>query len=390
MARTTSDRKAGFLESLLLGTTRDQIPSLIPGVLLALIVVAASAVLAELVNAALGFDGLISFILVAIVLGMLIRNTVGLGDRFSPGLQFSLKKLLRLGIILLGIRLSLGDVLEIGGFGIPVVVGAVATGLIVAIAATRRLGLSDRLGALIAIGTGICGATAIVAAAPGLRAKEEEVAYAVANITIFGIAAMLLYPFLGNLIFAGDIANTGLFLGTSIHETAQVAGAGLIYDQSFNVAATPSVADVAVVAKLVRNVMMVIVIPGITYLYATSMARNGEETGTGTRIRDMFPVFIIGFIIMAAVRSIGDAAVDGGGAAFGIWETTAWSDLTHWVRTVAEYTLATAMAAVGLGTSLAQLRGLGLKPFVVGIAAAASVGVVSVGLVSIFGPLISI
>jgi len=390
MARTTSDRKAGFLESLLLGTTRDQIPSLIPGVLLALIVVAASAVLAELVNAALGFDGLISFILVAIVLGMLIRNTVGLGDRFSPGLQFSLKKLLRLGIILLGIRLSLGDVLEIGGFGIPVVVGAVATGLIVAIAATRRLGLSDRLGALIAIGTGICGATAIVAAAPGLRAKEEEVAYAVANITIFGIAAMLLYPFLGNLIFAGDIANTGLFLGTSIHETAQVAGAGLIYDQSFNVAATPSVADVAVVAKLVRNVMMVIVIPGITYLYATSMARNGEETGTGTRIRDMFPVFIIGFIVMAAVRSIGDAAVDGGGAAFGIWETTAWSDLTHWVRTVAEYTLATAMAAVGLGTSLAQLRGLGLKPFVVGIAAAASVGVVSVGLVSIFGPLISI
>ena len=390
MARTTSDRQPGFLENLLLGTTRDQIPSLLPGVLLALVVVAAAAILAELVNAALGFDGLISFILVAIVLGMLIRNTIGLGDRFSPGLQFSLKKILRLGIILLGIRLSLGDVLEIGGFGIPVVVGAVATGLIVAIAATRRLGLSDRLGALIAIGTGICGATAIVAAAPGLRAKEEEVAYAVANITIFGIAAMLLYPFIGDLIFAGDVANTGLFLGTSIHETAQVAGAGLIYDQSFNVAATPSVADVAVVAKLVRNVMMVLVIPGITYLYARNMAKNGEGAGTGTRMRDMFPVFIIGFIVMAGVRSIGDAAVDGGANAFGIWGTAAWADVTHWVRTVAEYTLATAMAAVGLGTSLAQLRGLGLKPFVVGIAAAVSVGVVSVGLVSVFGPLISV
>ncbi|MDJ0496338.1 MAG: putative sulfate exporter family transporter [Acidimicrobiia bacterium] len=388
--KTTSDRQPGFIENLLLGTTRDQIPSLIPGVLLALAVVVASAVLAELVNAALGFDGLISFILVAIVLGMLIRNTVGLGDRFSPGLQFSLKKVLRLGIILLGIRLSLGDVLEIGGFGIPVVVGAVATGLIVAIAATRRLGLSDRLGALIAIGTGICGATAIVAAAPGLRAKEEEVAYAVANITIFGIAAMLLYPFLGDLIFAGDIANTGLFLGTSIHETAQVAGAGLIYDQSFNVTATPSVADVAVVAKLVRNVMMILVIPGVTYLYARNLARNGEDAGTGTRMRDMFPVFIIGFVVMAAIRSIGDAAVDGGGNAFGLWGAETWGDLTHWIRTAAEYTLATAMAAVGLGTSLAQLKGLGLKPFVVGIAAAASVGVVSIGLVSVFGPLISL
>jgi len=266
MTDTETQRQPRFIENLLLGTTFDQIPSLIPGVVLAAVVVAISSGLAKALNAALGFDGLISFILVAIVLGIIIRNTVGLSEIFSPGLQFSLKKLLRLGIILLGIRLSLVDVLEIGGFGIPIVVGAVATGLIVAIAATRRLGLSDRLGTLIAIGTGICGATAIVAAAPGLKAKEEEVAYAVANITIFGIAAMLLYPFLGNLIFSGDIVNTGLFLGTSIHETAQVAGAGLIYDQSFNVVATPSVADVAVVAKLVRNVLMVLVIPGVTYI----------------------------------------------------------------------------------------------------------------------------
>lgn len=383
-------RQPGFVENLLLGTTVDQIPRMIPGVLLALAVVGFSAILAELINRALGFDGLVSFILVAIVLGMLIRNTVGLRDGFSPGLQFALKKLLRLGIILLGIRLSLPDVLEVGGYGIPIVVGAVATGLVVAIAATRRLGLSDRLGTLIAIGTGICGATAIVAAAPGLRAKEEEVAYAVANITIFGIAAMLLYPFLGNLIFSGDIVNTGLFLGTSIHETAQVAGAGLIYDQSFNITATPSAADIAVVAKLVRNVLMVLVIPGVTYLYARNLAKNGEEMGHGTRMRDMFPVFIIGFVAMAAVRSIGDAAVDGGNSAFGLWDAAAWKDMTHWIRTTAEYTLATAMAAVGLGTSIAQLRGLGLKPFVVGIAAAVSVGVVSIGLVSVFGPLINI
>jgi uncharacterized integral membrane protein (TIGR00698 family) len=146
---------------------------------------------------------------------MVIRNTIGLHERFQPGVAFALKKLLRLGIILLGIRLSLLDVLEVGVFGIPIVVGAVLTGLIVATRATRWLGLSDRLGTLIAIGTGICGATAIVATAPGIKARDEEVAYAVANITIFGIVAMVLYPFLGNLIFSGDIVNTGLFLGTS-------------------------------------------------------------------------------------------------------------------------------------------------------------------------------
>jgi len=390
MRTTTTSRQPGFMENLLFGTTIDRVPALLPGVLLAVVVVVASVTIAEFVNTALGFDGLVSFILVAIVLGIAIRNTVGLDDRFAPGVQFALKKLLRLGIILLGIRLSILDVLEVGGYGIPIVVGAVLTGLLVAIAAARRLGLSDRLGALIAIGTGICGATAIVAAAPGLKAKEEEVAYAIANITIFGIAAMVIYPFLGNLIFSGDIINTGLFLGTSIHETAQVAGAGLIYDQSFNITATPSVADIAVVGKLVRNVMMVVVIPGITYLYARNMRQAGEDAGEATRVIDMIPVFILGFLVMAIVRSIGDAGADGGGLAFGLWGTETWGDLTHGIRTWAEYTLGTAMAAVGLGTSIKQLRGLGYKPFVVGMAAALSVGVVSVGLVFVFGPLISV
>ncbi len=372
------------------GTTIDQAPTLIPGVVLASIVVLVSVGVAELINTALGFDGLVSFILVAIVLGMIIRNTVGLHKRFEPGVTFSLKKLLRLGIILLGIRLSILDVLEVGGYGIPIVVGAVLTGLVVAGIAAKRLGLSDRLGTLIAIGTGICGATAIVAAAPGIGAKEEEVAYAIANITIFGIVAMLLYPFLGNLIFGGDVIKVGLFLGTSIHETAQVAGAGLIYDQSFNVTTVPSVADIAVVGKLVRNVLMVAVIPGLTYLHLRQARRNGEGGGQATRVLDMIPVFILGFLAMAALRSMGDAALESGGQAFGLFGDAAWGDLTHGIRTWAEYALATAMAAVGLGTSIAQLRGLGFRPFVVGMAAALAVGVVSVGLVSVFGPLISV
>ncbi len=387
---TDQPRELRLYERLLFGTTIDQVPKLIPGVVLASVVVLVSAGLAEFVNNALGFDGLVSFILVAIVLGMVIRNTVGLADIFAPGVAFTLKKLLRLGIILLGIRLSLLDVAKIGVFGIPIVVGAVLTGLAVARVATKRLGLSDRLGTLIAVGTGICGATAIVATAPGIRAKEEEVAYAVANITIFGIAAMLLYPFLGNFIFGGDIVNTGMFLGTSIHETAQVAGAGLIYDQSFDVTAVPSVADIAVVGKLVRNALMVLVIPGVTFLHARLARREGELPAEGTRILDMVPVFILGFLAMAAIRSIGDAAIDSGSLAFGIFNAEAWSDVTHGIRTWAEYTLATAMAGVGLGTSIKQLKGLGFKPFMVGITAAVAVGVVSVGLVSVFGPQISL
>jgi uncharacterized integral membrane protein (TIGR00698 family) len=388
MTTPTTSRQPGLVENLLLGTTVDEVPALIPGVVLASVVVLAAAGLAEAINGALGYDGLVSFIMVAIILGMVIRNTLGLRAAFAPGVAFTLKKVLRLGIILLGIRLSILDVLEIGGFGIPIVVGAVLTGLLVATAATRWLGLSDRLGTLIAIGTGICGATAIVATAPGIGAKDEEVAYAVANITIFGIAAMFLYPFLGDLIFGGDVIQAGLFMGTSIHETAQVAGAGLIFDQTFDITTSPSGADIAVVAKLVRNVLMVVAIPAITYVYARRRDHNQGARRTG--LRQLFPVFILGFVLMAGLRSLGDAAVDSGGRAFGIFGDTAWGDLTHGIRTWAEYTLATAMAGVGLGTSLSQLKGLGFKPFLVGIAAALAVGVASVGLVSLFGPFISL
>ncbi|NNC91007.1 MAG: putative sulfate exporter family transporter [Acidimicrobiia bacterium] len=387
---TTQTDRSTRLAHILFGTTFDKVPSLIPGVVLASVVVLVAAALAELTNTVLGYDGLVSFILVAIVLGMVIRNTVGLREVFEPGVAFTLKKVLRLGIILLGIRLSLLDVLEIGGFGIPIVVGAVLTGLLVATLATRWLKLSDRLGTLIAIGTGICGATAIVATAPGIRAKDEEVAYAVANITIFGIAAMLLYPFLGDLIFGGDLTEVGLFMGTSIHETAQVAGAGLIYDQSFDVTASPSAADIAVVAKLVRNVLMVVAIPAITYLYARRQDGGDDGRHRGTSVRQLVPVFILGFLIMAGIRSIGDAAVDSGGAAFGLFGAEVWGDLTRWIKTWAEYTLATAMAGVGLGTSITQLKGLGFKPFLVGIAAALAVGIASIGLVTVFGPLISV
>jgi uncharacterized integral membrane protein (TIGR00698 family) len=381
-------RRPTLAERLLLGTTIDRIPSLIPGVALAAAVVVVSVLVADVANDAWGFDGVVSFILLAIVFGMIIRNTIGLHEVFGPGIAFSLRKLLRLGIVLMGIRLSVLDVLEIGGFGIPVVIGAVLTGLLVATAATRALRLPERLGTLIAIGTGICGATAIVATAPGIDARDEEVAYAIANITIFGIAAMFLYPFLGDLIFGGDITRVGLFMGTAIHETAQVAGAGLIYDQAFDVTVAPSGADVAVIAKLVRNAFMVVAIPAVTFAYTRRAEADGRAREGG--ILRLVPVFLFGFLAMAGLRTIGDAGIDGGGDAFGIWGADAWDSLTDGIRTWAGYILATAMAGVGLGTSIAQLRGLGAKPFLVGIAAAAAVGGVSIALVFVFGPLISV
>ena len=98
----------------------------------------------------------------------------------------------------------------------------------------RRLGLTDRLGTLIAVGTGICGNTAIVAVSPTIGAKEEETSYAVACITVFGLFAMLAYPFVAHWLFDGDPFRAGLFLGTAVHDTSQVAGAGMVYQEYYH------------------------------------------------------------------------------------------------------------------------------------------------------------
>jgi uncharacterized integral membrane protein (TIGR00698 family) len=378
-------REPRLWESLLLGTTVDRAPAFIPGVLLAAAIVVASIFLSDWINESWGYKGLISYILIAIVVGIVVRNTIGLHQVFVPGIGFCLKKLLRLGIILMGIRLSIVDVAEIGGYGLPIVIGCVFTGLFVTTYVTRFLKLPDRLGTLIAIGTGICGASAIVATAPGIRAKDEEVAYAIANITVFGIAAMFLYPYLADLIFSGDLTMSGLFMGTSIHETAQVAGAGLIYDQTFDITTSPSGADVAIVVKLVRNLMMVVAIPGITYIYSRRLRAQGQDLGGKTSFLQLIPVFIIGFVIMAVLRSIGDANLEAGRQAYGLWAESTWDSITSEIRTWSGYILATAMAGVGLGTSLKVLKGLGLRPFLVGILAATSVGLVSVLLVFALG-----
>ena len=199
-----TNRKPNTIENLLLGTTIQEAPNLIPGLLLAVALVALFVWLTDLINTALGFKGLISYILMVIVAGILVRNLLSVPAIFTPGINFCLKKLLRLGIILMGIRLSIFAVLKIGAWGIPIIVVCILTGLVVTTYFGRLLKLPERLSTLIAVGTGICGASAIVATAPGINAKDEEVTYAVANITVFGIIALIAYPFLSHWIFSAD------------------------------------------------------------------------------------------------------------------------------------------------------------------------------------------
>jgi uncharacterized integral membrane protein (TIGR00698 family) len=361
----------------------------IPGVAAAFVVMLAGFWLADVMGrqilAAQGLTGSspVSGVPVAIVLGLLLRNTLPLPASLAPGLKFATTTILRAGIVLVGIRLSLFDVVKLGIAGLPVVLGAIGTGMLFVTWFNRKLGLPPRLGTLIAAGTSICGVTAIVSTAPAIEADEREVAYAVANVVAFGLIGMLLYPYLAHSLLHTS-ETIGLFLGTAIHDTSQVVGASLTYKQVYG---DDVVLRVATVTKLTRNIFLALVIPILTWMHRRSQLASIGSGGIGAVRTSLVPGFVVGFVLMALVRTIGDATVTAYGAAFGLLTADAWLSFTKdlgdfWASQVF---LGTAMAAVGLNTNFAVFKGVGMKPFAVGMAGALVVGAVGMTMAIIFG-----
>ncbi|MFN3689425.1 MAG: YeiH family protein [Fimbriimonadales bacterium] len=383
--------KRNILLDALLGVPNWQgVVRILPGFLLSVAIMLVAIPLTNVLGAwVLSLQGIdptgksspISAVLTAIVIGILLRNLLPLPKAIEDGIKFSTTKILRLGIILVGIKLSLMDVFKLGVWGIPVVATAIFGGLWFVSWFNKRLNLPERLGTLIAAGTGICGVTAIVSVAPAIKADQKEVAYAVANITLFGLLGMFLYPYLAPHILHTS-EQIGLFLGTAVHETSQVVGAALTYKEVFN---DETVLKAATVTKLTRNLFLAVVVPMLSYLYLRRMAAQGAGDGGKISIAKLLPAFILGFIAMAIVRSIGDAQV-AHGLAFGIWDAEGWKAFTKTIgETWGSRALGTAMAAVGLATSFSVFKGVGLKPFVVGLVGALLVGVIGWGMALLLG-----
>lgn len=347
---------------------------ILPGLALAIVLALLGQWLSQLVGIEL--MGLakspISATMLAILLGLIVSNTLKLPALFKPGILFGLKRVLRLGIVALGIRLSLVEVGTIGLQALPVILIAVTTAIVTVSFLARHVGLDGRLGTLIAVGTSVCGSTAIVATAPAIGAKDDQVSYAVACITLFGMLAMLIYPFASHWFFGGDGFASGLFLGTAVHDTAQVAGAGLVYQQFYNDAET---LNVATVTKLVRNLGMLIIIPLMSVLYH----RKGVTDGKAPAWYTMVPLFVLGFALMSLLRTLGDATTP----AFGFLSVDMWSRIIASVSSVAMFLLTVAMACVGLGTSISGIRAIGLKPLAIGLVSALLVGVVSAATITL-------
>jgi uncharacterized integral membrane protein (TIGR00698 family) len=302
-----------------------------------------------------------------------VANSVSVPQPVTEGLRFCASTILRVGIMLLGIRLSLLGAGRFTLVALPFVIVAVTIGLTVVGLFGRSLGLSRQLTGLIAVGTSICGVTAIVATAPLIKANEAEVSYSVACVTLFGLVVMFVYPVLGYHVFPEQPALAGLFLGTSIHETAQVAGAGLMYQTQYD---APVALDIATVTKLVRNLCMVAVIPLVGILY------SGDRGGPADKPRwiSVVPWFIVGFALTSALRTIGDL----GSQPFGVLDPGQWRAAVMFIQATAERFLLIAMAAVGLTSILGGLRSIGVRPLLLALLAAILVGGASLLLIFLF------
>jgi uncharacterized integral membrane protein (TIGR00698 family) len=317
-------------------------------------------------------------VLIAIGLGLLIRNTVGVPPRCEPGIKFAIHRVLRLGIILLGLRLVLQDVVATGLTALVLVVVCIAAALTLAYLLGRLFRIPARLALLIGLGTAVCGNTAIVAAAPVVEAKDEDVGFAIATITLFGTLAVLVYPLIGHLLGMTDRV-FGLWAGLAVNDTSQVVAASAAFSSA--------ALDTATVVKLTRNTLLapLLILVGFAYSRATRHAGRAPASAARFSWTKLVPGFVVGFLLLSVARTAGIALgwLPQNVAAPGELQSAA--NVLRFLDEVARFAILVALAAVSLNTSVESLRRTGPKPFVVGFCVALLLAGLSLTLILVTG-----
>ncbi len=295
----------------------------------------------------------ISAMFVAIIMGLIIGRYARSQAALQKGLALAKGPILKTAVALVGLRLSLSELLATGGQALPLVLVMIATGLTLVLVLGKVFNVSPRLTILLAAGTSICGASAIAAASPALRAHHEETCYAIACIGVLGLMAILVYPLILQHIIQ-DPELIGIALGTVIHDTAQVTAAAVYHQQLWP---NDQTLDAATVAKLMRNSTMLFVIPALVFFYYRS-DRNRDDGES----KIPFPLFILAFIGLSIVRTLGDAWV-GHQEAQAIQQT--WLSLLALAYQFSLLGFAMAMAALAISVSPSEVKSLGWRGFMV-------------------------
>lgn len=281
---------------------------------------------------------------VALVLGIVVAAVRAPLPALRPGLAFSGKYVLQTALVVLGATLGLAQVASVGASTLPVMLGTLAAALAVAFVAGRALGIVGTLRALIGVGTGICGASAIAAVSGIVEASEAQIAYAVSTIFVFNLVAVVLFPPLGHLLGLSQSA-FGVWAGTAVNDTSSVVAAAYAYG--------PTAGAHAVLVKLTRTTMIIPVAAALAAVRASS-----------TRWRKIVPWFLFWFVAAAGLHTLGV--------------------LPHAFVAVAGQLavglLCWALAAVGLSSRLGELRRAGGRPLLLGTLVWAAVAASSIAL----------
>jgi uncharacterized integral membrane protein (TIGR00698 family) len=362
-------------------TGRASLAAAAPG-LLAAVVLAGVAYASTLV-----LPSVFGAVTVGLFLGILAANLRPL-PAVDAGARLARAWFLPVGIVLLGARLSLADILSTGVGALAVLVIDIMLVLAVILVLGRVLGTSARLAALIGVGTAICGNTAIVATAPVIKADERDVSFAVATITLFGTAAVVVFPLIGHALGMSDVL-FGHWAGAAVNDTSQVTATAFSYS-------VPA-GETATIVKLTRNTLMVPVIFLVGTWFATRDATAADRDATAAdrtsiapdgssmqgssgvtsagrpnvlaSARKAVPPFLLGFLAMALANSAGLIP----------------ADVADVLVALSQVFIVMALVGVGLSTKLASLRMTGPAPFLMGLAVAVMLAVISLGLFAVVG-----
>lgn len=321
-----------------------------PGLALAMLI----AVIAKYIEGLLPIH-IIGASVIALILGMVI-NAFWKPDYLKPGLKFTSKKVLKLAIILLGASLSINVILSVGKMSLMVMIFTLLTCFGGGYFIGRALGLNWKLSNLISAGTGICGGSAIAAIAPVIDAEDKDIAYAMSATFLFDMAMIILFPIMGRALGLTDIAY-GLWAGTAVNDTSSVVAAGYAFSEGAG--------DFATMVKLTRTLSIIPTVLIFAFVNLRLKAKNNLAS-TGEKkinIWGLFPWFIVGFVSLAALNSLGLIPENISAAA----------------KDVSKFLMVSALAAIGLGTSFKEVRKSGFAPMMHGFIISALVVVVAIG-----------
>jgi len=296
----------------------------------------------------------IEYVLWAIVIGLIIGNLVKLPAIFQPGVD-TYEFWLKTGIVLLGSRFLVADIRKLGGISLLLVFIEIGGSLLLMTALGKAFGLRPKLINLLAIGSAVCGVSAIIATKGAIDADDEDSSFAIAAILALGAISLVAFPAIGHALHMSNNAY-GLWTGLAVDNTAEATAAGAIYSDAAG--------KVAVLAKTCRNAMIGFVVLG----YAVYWARKGQANVIGNKatfLWQKFPKFVLGFLLISAAVSFG---------AFNADQVKSLANLSRWAFLLT-------FAGVGLKTNFGALSKQGVKPFVVGIVGEVLIAALTLGLV---------